>query len=217
VPAVSSIRSALIDDCSLAAKLKTIGPIWLGLTDRVHSIRPYDTLSEVKRLVSRSAYAQLRYSPLLLAATVASVAVTFILPPLLTIFGDGLPRVLGLVAWLAMALSFVPTLRSTAVAAVERCAAGNCIVLSVLHGQFRISISEGAGRPVEGTHSRRCDELAMIHSGQLRSGKGAGGENFPVASRLIKRRHRPAILAFYEFVRVADDIADHPELTSVEK
>ena len=39
------------------------------------------------------------------------MAVTFILPPLLTIFANGLPRVLGLVAWLAMALSFVPTLR----------------------------------------------------------------------------------------------------------
>ena len=57
----------------------------------------------------------------------------------------------------------------------------------------------------------------MIQSGELRSGKGAHDENFPVASRLIKRRHRPAILAFYEFVRVADDIADHPALASAEK
>jgi squalene synthase HpnC len=57
----------------------------------------------------------------------------------------------------------------------------------------------------------------MTKSGELRSGKGAGDENFPVASRLIKRRHRPVILAFYEFVRVADDIADHPDLASAEK
>jgi hydroxysqualene synthase len=57
----------------------------------------------------------------------------------------------------------------------------------------------------------------MIHSGELRSGKGSHDENFPVASRLIKREHRPVILAFYEFVRVADDIADHPQLTSAEK
>jgi len=57
----------------------------------------------------------------------------------------------------------------------------------------------------------------MSSSGQLRSGKGARDENFPVASRLIKRQHRPVILAFYEFVRVADDIADHPELASTEK
>jgi len=70
---------------------------------------------------------------------------------------------------------------------------------------------------MEGTCSRRCDERAMTSSGQLRSGKGAHDENFPVASRLIKRQHRSVILAFYEFVRVADDIADHPELVSTEK
>jgi hydroxysqualene synthase len=57
----------------------------------------------------------------------------------------------------------------------------------------------------------------MTSSGQLRSGKGAHDENFPVASRLIKRQHRPVILAFYEFARVADDIADHPGLVSTEK
>ena len=57
----------------------------------------------------------------------------------------------------------------------------------------------------------------MTASAQLRSGKGARDENFPVASRLIRRRHRPVILAFYEFVRVADDIADHPALTSHDK
>ncbi|HVZ51286.1 MAG TPA: squalene synthase HpnC [Pseudolabrys sp.] len=57
----------------------------------------------------------------------------------------------------------------------------------------------------------------MTVSAQLRSGKGARDENFPVASLLIRRRHRPVILAFYEFVRVADDIADHPSLTSHDK
>jgi hopene-associated glycosyltransferase HpnB len=108
---IASIRAALIDDCSLAVNLKKIGPIWLGLTDRVHSIRPYDTLSDVKQMISRSAYAQLRYSPLLLGATTASMILTFIVPPLLAIFASGFPRVLGLVAWVAMAMSYVPTLR----------------------------------------------------------------------------------------------------------
>ena len=111
VGGIASIRNALIDDCALAEKLKAVGPIWLGLTDRVHSILPYETLADVKRMISRSAYAQLRYSPLLLAATVASMTITFIVPPLLTIFAAGMPRVFGLIAWLAMALSFMPTLR----------------------------------------------------------------------------------------------------------
>ena len=51
----------------------------------------------------------------------------------------------------------------------------------------------------------------------LRSGKSHRDENFPVASHLIHARHRPAILAFYEFVRIADDIADHSSLTEREK
>jgi hydroxysqualene synthase len=52
---------------------------------------------------------------------------------------------------------------------------------------------------------------------ELRSGKGHRDENFPVASRLIHPRHRAPILAFYEFVRVADDISDHPTLAPQEK
>jgi squalene synthase HpnC len=57
----------------------------------------------------------------------------------------------------------------------------------------------------------------MKESAALRSGKGSGDENFPVASLLIARKYRPAIFAFYEFVRVADDIADHASLPPDEK
>jgi squalene synthase HpnC len=56
-----------------------------------------------------------------------------------------------------------------------------------------------------------------LDAARLRSGKGSGNENFPVASWLVEPRHRPAILAFYEFVRIADDIADHPSLGEGEK
>jgi hopene-associated glycosyltransferase HpnB len=108
---IAAIRNALIDDCSLAAKLKAEGPIWLGLTERVRSVRPYETLSDVRQMISRSAYAQLRYSPLLLAATTIGLLLTFVAAPMLAIFASGLPRYLGLAVWLAMALSFVPTLR----------------------------------------------------------------------------------------------------------
>ena len=56
-----------------------------------------------------------------------------------------------------------------------------------------------------------------LDAAQLRSGKGSGDENFPVASWLVEAQHRRPILAFYEFVRIADDIADHPTLGSEEK
>jgi hypothetical protein len=108
---IDKIRNALIDDCSLAATLKVIGPIWVGLTDRVRSIRPYNTLTDVSQMISRSAYAQLGYSPLLLTAALAGMALTFLLPPALAIFATGLTQYLGIAAWLAMTTSFLPMLR----------------------------------------------------------------------------------------------------------
>ena len=57
----------------------------------------------------------------------------------------------------------------------------------------------------------------MNDASVLRSGKGHRDENFPVASRLISPRHRGIILAFYNFVRTADDIADHATLSAAEK
>ena len=57
----------------------------------------------------------------------------------------------------------------------------------------------------------------MMDADGLRSGKGHRDENFPVASWLIHPRHRKVILAFYNFVRAADDIADHAELPAGEK
>ena len=111
VGGIASIRGALIDDCSLAAELKTVGPIWLGLTNRAQSIRPYPTFADVARMVSRSAYSQLRYSLLALTGTILGMAITFVAPPALALFASGLPRYLGLLAWGAMSLSFVPTLR----------------------------------------------------------------------------------------------------------
>jgi squalene synthase HpnC len=57
----------------------------------------------------------------------------------------------------------------------------------------------------------------MTTAAELRSGKGHRDENFPVASRLISPRHRGPILAFYNFVRTADDIADHPTLPPSDK
>src|SRR5262249_44605728 len=69
------------------------------------------TLAYVCRMIAGSAYAQLRSSPLLLAATIAMMVLTFIAPPLLAIFATGLPRYLGIIVWLAMTISYIPTLR----------------------------------------------------------------------------------------------------------
>ena len=108
---MDAIRAALIDDCALAKVLKAHGPIWLGLTERVRSIRRYPAVSDIRRMVVRSAYAQLSYSPLVLGGTVVAMALTYLLPPLLAIFGSGIARVIAVVAWGLMFVAFQPTLR----------------------------------------------------------------------------------------------------------
>lgn len=108
---IEGIRHALIDDCALAKAMKSQGPIWLGLTERVHSIRPYPAFGDIRRMVARSAYAQLGYSPLLLAGTAAGMMLTYLVPPLAAIFATGVARYLGLATWLLMAVAFQPTLR----------------------------------------------------------------------------------------------------------
>ena len=108
---IEAIRSSLIDDCALGRSMKRQGPIWLGLTDSVHSLRPYPGLGDIRRMVSRSAYDQLNYSPLQLAGAVAGMLLTYLLPPLFAIFGSGLAQAMGAVTWGLMAFAFLPIVR----------------------------------------------------------------------------------------------------------
>src|SRR5882757_11115285 len=63
----------------------------------------------------------------------------------------------------------------------------------------------------------QCSQFLMTTASELRSGKTHRDENFPVASWIIHPRHRALILAFYNFVRTADDIADHASLDAPTK
>ncbi|HUI17482.1 MAG TPA: glycosyltransferase, partial [Alphaproteobacteria bacterium] len=112
---IAAIRSAIIDDLALARLIKGRGgAIWLGLTESVTSIRPYDTLGALWHMVARSAYTQLRYSPLLLLGAVAGMATVFVAPPLLVaaalLSGDHPAAALALFAWAGLALMYRPTL-----------------------------------------------------------------------------------------------------------
>ena len=106
-----AIRGAMIDDCALASILKPQGPTWLGLTDRVVSLRASPTIGPIRRMVARTAYAQLRHSPVLLLGMMVALSLVFLAPPALSIFGQDWTRGLGVVAWAAMMLAFAPTQR----------------------------------------------------------------------------------------------------------
>jgi hopene-associated glycosyltransferase HpnB len=108
---IASIRGEIIDDCALGVRLKAQGPIWLGLTRASVSLRPYGSLGDIGRMVSRSAYAQLGYSPLLLAGTLVGMALVYLAAPVLATIGPGASRWVGLAVWALMAAAFQPMLR----------------------------------------------------------------------------------------------------------
>ncbi|MFB6816219.1 glycosyltransferase [Streptomyces sp. NPDC056347] len=110
-----SIRQAVIDDVSLArAVQRSGGRIWLGLAERVDSVRPYPRLADLWRMVARSAYAQLRHSPPLLAGTVLGLALVYLAPPLTLaaglLTGDAVAAWAGGSAWAVMTGTYLPML-----------------------------------------------------------------------------------------------------------
>jgi hopene-associated glycosyltransferase HpnB len=113
---IAAIRGALIDDCSLARAVKRSGGrLWLGLAGGTRSLRVYHHLAPIWMMVARSAFTQLRYSPMLLAGTTLGMALLYLAPPLVLltapIHGDSIAAVLAAVAWLLMCVAYLPTVR----------------------------------------------------------------------------------------------------------
>lgn len=107
---IDAIRGEIIDDCAMGRLMKAQGPIWLGLTDRSVSLRPYD-FGDIRRMVSRSAYAQLGYSPLQLAGTVIGMVLVYVAAPFVAVFTRGPAQLAGIATWAIMVIAFAPMLR----------------------------------------------------------------------------------------------------------
>ncbi|WP_035799674.1 glycosyltransferase [Crocosphaera chwakensis] len=121
---IEVVKQALIDDCSLAAAVKaklqenptkpTQG-IWLGLSDKTLSLRPYDNLESIWNMVARTAYTQLNYSPLLLIGTILGLTLVYLVAPISLIIGliiqNKIIVILGGITWLLMTISYFPTLK----------------------------------------------------------------------------------------------------------
>ena len=108
---IEAVRGELIDDVALAAAVKRGGGIWIGHSQLARSVRPYPTAGDVWRMVARTAYVQLRFSPVILAGTVTGLALVWLAPPAAALFGSGPARWAGLLAWAGSAASYLPTLR----------------------------------------------------------------------------------------------------------
>lgn len=109
---LEAIRGEVIDDCALARAVKnTCGRVWMSTTRKSESLREYRTFAEIRDLIARTAFTQLRYSTLLLAGTVFAMILTYGAPIALLFTHDFSARILGAVALLLMTLSFAPAVR----------------------------------------------------------------------------------------------------------
>jgi hopene-associated glycosyltransferase HpnB len=107
----TALQDAIIDDCTLAQKLKSAGyKTWLGLTHSAISLRPYTTLSSIWNMVARSAFTQLRYSVALLLLTTAALLFFYWIPVLGLFSSEPMHRLVCAIGLGAMAVSFLPTL-----------------------------------------------------------------------------------------------------------
>jgi hopene-associated glycosyltransferase HpnB len=136
---LAAIRGEIIDDCALARAVKvaqafqpvlrrfplsnvqppttehetsaTGGRIWMGLTRQSASLREYSTFGEIRDMIARTAFTQLRYSTLLLLGTLIGMLLTYVAPMVLLFAPAGTPRILAACAWTLMSLLYLPTIR----------------------------------------------------------------------------------------------------------
>ena len=121
IGSIPSLREALIDDCTLAQKIKGLSAhgnptaIWLGLTEKTKSLRPYDSLDTIWTMIARTAYTQLNYSPFLLLGTVLGMSLVYLAAPVILLLGFYLESknliIISSLTWLLMAIAYLPTLR----------------------------------------------------------------------------------------------------------
>ncbi len=111
VGGIEAIRRNIIDDVSLGKLMKTRGPIWLGLSSRAVSLRPYETLAEIRRMVARSAFAELDYSILKLVGTLLGLVLVYLAPPGVAQFANGPSQMAGWIACIIMVAMMQPILR----------------------------------------------------------------------------------------------------------
>lgn len=170
---IAGIRREIIDDCALARQIKALpapmGGLHLSLTDKARSLRSYGGFAGIARMVARSAYTQLNYSPLALTGTLLGLMLTFVLP-LTLIFIGGPQALLALLTYGLMVLSFGPILEvyrlsplyALSLPLVAVIYAGFTLRSAIEHmrgrgAQWKGRIGAGA-RPVRNENSNQEDE-----------------------------------------------------------
>ena len=144
---MAAIRGHIIDDCALARAVKVSGGrVWLGVTPDTMSTREYVSFGEIERMISRTAFNQLRHSAALLVGSIAGLAVTYLLPLALLLSGNTLLVALGALCWLLMAIAYAPMVRFygfSAVWALTLPAAATFYMFATVHSAVKFWSGRG--------------------------------------------------------------------------
>ena len=228
---IEKIKMALIDDVALAREVKKFGPIYLGHSGLATSIRPYPGFADVFRMVSRSAFTQLNYSAFVLAGTLVSLALVWLVPALRgrvrpwLAFSVRLGRLCDCRDQLPADSGALPGFQILGVGVARDCA--------LLHGRHLLvgagllarhwsemekpQLRSGCGMSAINDNLVAVQKPEAAPEIETWSAKTRRNENFPVGSWLIRKDLRAHVHAYYSFARNADDIADNAELGPNEK
>jgi hopene-associated glycosyltransferase HpnB len=190
------ISAARIDDVALGQVIKRQrGRTWLGLSTAVVSVRPYPRLADLWHMVARSAYIQLRYSPWLLAGTVAGLAFLYVLPPAGAVAGlaagaaaapAAAAAAAGLAGWALMSLSYLPMLRLYRLSPLR---APGLPLIAMLYAAMTVDSARrhyaGDGAEWKGRTDRA--PLLLPRGRHAQNGPAVGG---PAGERLAPLPHR---------------------------
>ncbi len=151
---IAALKDALIDDCTLAAKIKhrdrptNQHRIWLGLTTEIRSLRPYDDLASIWNMVARTAYTQLNYSPLLLLGTIVGMGLVYLVAPIGIIYGLIFQQwwILGITiaTYGLMTIAYRPTIQ------FYRCAGIYALALPLIGLMYNLMTIDSARRHWQG-------------------------------------------------------------------
>jgi hopene-associated glycosyltransferase HpnB len=109
---VAAVRAEIIDDCSLASRVKqTGGKVWLAPTDSAHSIRPYTSFGGISRMIARTAFNQLRHSTWMLAIAIFGLVLTYLVPIVVLFSANKIAITLGAITLALMLVAYTPTVR----------------------------------------------------------------------------------------------------------
>jgi hopene-associated glycosyltransferase HpnB len=203
---LAPIRGARIDDVAFGRMIKRQrGRCWLGLSTRVVSVRPYPKLADLWRMVARSAYIQLNYSPWLLAATIAGLLLIYALPPAgaiigLAALGSGaaagqaaLAAGAGLAGWALMSLTYLPMLRLYRLSPLR---APGLPLIAMLYAAMTVDSARRhyAGRGAEWKGRTDRARLGWLRGrycggGPAVGGRAGGGRLAPLPHRRRVHRH----------------------------